>query len=340
MKRQCLLAALVRSASSFVTSRSVSTRSNSSYQMTHKTIQEHVKEFINSKLNPGTEIIDIHSLINGLGINPSDVVKLAESIEKEYAQVEEMLSKDELKAAFSRQLQEGDKGIVFLDKSDEKEALNVFADAFQEDPLMAWIAGLDDSDPQSKDAVVELGTYVMAHAANRVIRGERGCALGIQDEESRLAGIIALKSAHCDSNVSQVFDDLVSTARLGMIPIPEGKGDPSLPAKRFNAFIEKISTSRKEHMSDTNKWVYLQAIAVRTTHQGGPGKYGAKMLRLMNSVADTEGLPIYLETESLNNESMYAHFGFRTVEEANVSVPGDERSDAVFKLYLMRRDPA
>lgn len=39
----------------------------------------------------------------------------------------------------------GDPQLVFLDKNDEQEMLHVFAESFLEDPLMKWIAGLDDA---------------------------------------------------------------------------------------------------------------------------------------------------------------------------------------------------
>jgi len=46
---------------------------------------------------------------------------------------------------------------------------------------------------------------------------------------------------------------------------------------------------------------------------------------------------IYLETESENNESLYTHFGFCTLEVTTLSVLGDDSLTANFTGWLMRK---
>ena len=87
----------------------------------------------------------------------------------------------------------------------------------------------------------------------------------------------------------------------------------------------------------TSRWLYLQSVGVlRSKHGEG---YGSKLLRTVTDTADALAVPVYLETESERNESMYQYFGFRTVEKVTMKVPGDDRPDAKFTMWLMIRDP-
>ena len=104
-------------------------------------------------------------------------------------------------------------------------------------------------------------------------------------------------------------------------------------------FIHLTDKLRHTHMVDSPKWIYLQTIGVLMEQQGGKGKYGSRMLRFLQRVATTMNVPVYLETESKENESMYQHFGFETLEKVELSVPGDERDDAILLMYLMRWTP-
>ena len=48
-------------------------------------------------------------------------------------------------------------------------------------------------------------------------------------------------------------------------------------------------------------------------------------IEIVDRAGRYSAIPIYLETESKELESMCTHLGFHTVEELNVCVPGDER---------------
>jgi len=78
--------------------------------------------------------------------------------------------------------------------------------------------------------------------------------------------------------------------------------------------LQTLIGLRNEHMKDTNKWIYLQAIGVHPPDHHGKG-HGKTMLQLLNETADSLNVPIYLETDSPKNVSVYKHFGYATVEE-------------------------
>ena len=56
----------------------------------------------------------------------------------------------------------------------------------------------------------------------------------------------------------------------------------------------------------------------------GQGVRGGALLRAINRVADSEGLPAYLETGE-NNRSLYEHFGYEVVGQTQLD--GGHRSD-------------
>mmetsp|Transcript_31558 Transcript_31558/g.66385 ORF Transcript_31558/g.66385 Transcript_31558/m.66385 type:complete len:93 (+) Transcript_31558:3-281(+) len=91
-------------------------------------------------------------------------------------------------------------------------------------------------------------------------------------------------------------------------------------------------------MEGTKRWIHLQSIGV-LSDQHGKG-YGKKMLQLLAQTANSLHASIYLETDSENNESMYKHFGFHTVEKVNLCVSGDGSPTADCTCYLMRKDPS
>ena len=63
------------------------------------------------------------------------------------------------------------------------------------------------------------------------------------------------------------------------------------------------------------------------------------MFRTMFGATDSLGVPVYLETESRENEAMYRHLGFETVDTLTLKAKGDTSPDAEFEMYCMLRLP-
>ena len=68
------------------------------------------------------------------------------------------LSKAALREELARHASEN---VSILEKSDEKEVAHVFGDAFTEDEMIAWIAGLDEDDPKREEKMHALAKYLM-----------------------------------------------------------------------------------------------------------------------------------------------------------------------------------
>ena len=186
----------------------------------------------------------------------------------------------------------------------------------------------------------------MPKCTNNCRFGNRGCLVGkqgvtagikSQDGGDELAGCMTIIPSSCSAE--RTIDHIFAAFSYGMPPIykKSEKGNYcSIASKRLMSLVP-LTKARKKHMKGTPKWIYLQAVGVlRSKHGEG---YGSKLIRTILDTADALSAPVYLETESEQNESMYQHFGFRTVEKVAVKVPGDDRSDATFSMWLMLRDP-
>ena len=69
------------------------------------------------------------------------------------------LTKAELRQELARHVSE--RNISFLEKEDENEVAHIFGDAFAEDEMVAWVAGLDDDDPLREEKMYALAKYML-----------------------------------------------------------------------------------------------------------------------------------------------------------------------------------
>merc|ERR1712038_155698 len=114
--------------------------------------------------------------------------------------------------------------------------------------------------------------------------------------------------------------------------------------KNYGSFVNKrlqamdiIPKKRKKIMKPHPEHIYLQQVGVRREHHGKG--FGGKLFRMLFATADSLRVPVYLETESEENESLYQHYGFQTAETITMSGKGDNSADAKFKMWLMVRYP-
>lgn len=246
------------------------------------------------------------------------------------------LSIKELGKALRAHLHDGS-GISLLSRSDENDALEILTVAFKEDPMIEWVAGLEDDDPEKDPKTLELGRYMQAWINRRLISGSRGFALGIKDETDALVGIITV--APSSTAKEGIIDQIANTIKLGIPPMYNDKnGRYCKNSQKRLEGLEVLNKMRPNHMKDTKRWIYIQTLGVHPDHQGKG--YGKKMMQLLRNVADSLQVPLYLETEAEHLEAMYStRFGFRTLERVNVFVPGDTSSTANLTMYLMRKNP-
>jgi len=106
---------------------------------------------------------------------------------------------------------------------------------------------------------------------------------------------------------------LLREIRCGGLSILYNLGFKSF--KKCLAFDTFISNLHKEHRN-TQHYHYLEFIGVDPIYQGKG--FGSKLLRNKFKDLKKKGLPIYLDTHSQDNISIYQHLGFKIIDEVVV----------------------
>jgi len=227
-------------------------------------------------------------------------------------------------------------GVYFLNSAESGRALDVFADAFMEDPMLTWVGHLDDGDPHKETKMLRLIRCMMGWVNHRIINGSRGVTLGVRGRTNELVGAMALKPSSTARD--GLLDILVPLFHHGPPPMyGKTKSDyGEYAAKRCDA-LGVLPKARERLMKGVDRWIYLQTIGVERS-QHGQG-YGKKMMKLLVQTADNMNVPVYLETESEDLEGMYHRYGFQTMERLPISVPGDDSPTSTLIMYLMRKEP-
>ena len=81
---------------------------------------------------------------------------------------------------------------------------------------------------------------------------------------------------------------------------------------------------------------YVSMVGIEPALQGQ--KLGSKLIRALSTMADSEGLPCYLECSGKKMRDMYVHLGYEEKACETVSVERDVAGHAPFEeLYAMLR---
>jgi ribosomal protein S18 acetylase RimI-like enzyme len=88
-------------------------------------------------------------------------------------------------------------------------------------------------------------------------------------------------------------------------------------ARKMQPVFRPIETDRKETMRGKS-YIYLQVIGVAPAFQGQG--FGGRLLRALIEKSEQAGLPLYLETETEANVSMYEHLGFAVIKKITLPI--------------------
>ena len=206
-----------------------------------------------------------------------------------------------------------------------------------DDPIVEYGTGIKDAQEQSdKEKYKKLMMQFMFHWMNiDMMKQKNGIVLGIK-ENGNLVGVVSMVASACDKKEG-FFTIMRKLITIGKPPNETNEGKKHfhpLAQKRMNQLDEVVLKRRMEIMKELghHRHVYIQQIGVKPTHQGKG--IGGKLLRTIFEVVASTNAACYLETETKDNESLYQHLGFKTVEELKISVPGD---DATLIMYCMVR---
>ena len=185
-----------------------------------------------------------------------------------------------------------------LERKDVRRAAVVLAEAFQEDPV--WNAVLGSAGQAQRAYAFETPVryclrYGEVYAPSAHLEG---VAAWVPGALAQMTFWRVLRSG-------AVWPGL----RLGMSGIDA--------ARRMPAIFRQIEVDREDNMRGTS-YIYLQVIGVAPQHQGQG--FGGKMLRALIEKSAQAGLPLYLETETERNVSMYERFGFQVLKQITLPV--------------------
>ncbi len=195
--------------------------------------------------------------------------------------------------------------IVEIKENEINKAANVLALAFENDPIFNYI--FKTPELYHKAAPWLFSTWVRW----AVIYGKAWMT-----EDGK--GVVLMRSLE---NPHMSF---LSMVRAGMLPTPFKLGWGAF--KRFYfEIVETLDRKHAEIMGKTLHW-YGWMIGVRPDSRGT----GRFLMNYCFKMADQAGLPIFLETATEHNVSLYNHKEFEMKEKISVG-------KADFSLYFMVR---
>lgn len=188
-----------------------------------------------------------------------------------------------------------------------KAAADCLAWAFMDDPL--WDALLPDPRVRQRQLTGMFRATVL-----RAVSG------GLPLATPEVTAVAIWQPPHRSALTSMLGSGFAEERWLLGLPAPE--------RHRVTAVFRRLS-ERRDALMPSPFW-YLEAIGVQPPHQGRG--LGGALIRDGLTRADEAGLPAYLETEAESRVPLYAHFGFRVLQEVHAPEVG-------VPMWLMRREP-
>lgn len=178
-----------------------------------------------------------------------------------------------------------------LQRQDAARAAVVLVDAFQEDPFWRAVFGHEATRGQRLAAFETPILYCLKYGAVWAPSAAlEGICAWLPGESARMALWRLVWSG-----------SILSGLRMGTRLV-----------RRIEPMFRPLERYRDEHM-EGRAYLYLQILGVASALQGQG--YGGKLLRALIEKGEAAGEPIYLETGTERNVSMYERFGFRVVKE-------------------------
>ncbi len=101
-------------------------------------------------------------------------------------------------------------------------------------------------------------------------------------------------------------------------------------SQRMATVFKPVDEDRKANMQGRD-YIYLVMIGIAPQHQGKG--LGGKLMQALLAESERSGLPIYLETETEENVSLYQHYGFEVINKVNLPLID-------LPMWEMLREPA
>ena len=190
-----------------------------------------------------------------------------------------------------------------LEKKDIKKAVNVFVNAYSDDPMFEKFITEEDK----RIAQFKIMLRFCVKYGN------------VYSTSNNFEGVMAIVSHDKgDMTTGRIFLSGGFFLGLKLISLQKIMGEAS----------KAIEEAKKD--LDIGPYIFLFIMAVSKEFQGKG--FGGKFLKAIIEKSETEKLPIYLETQNEKNVSLYEHFGFHVVKKIDMPDPVN------LPMWLMVRD--
>ena len=189
-----------------------------------------------------------------------------------------------------------------IQKKDLKNAVNVLDNAFSEDSM--WKEVFTD---EAKNRVL---TEVMV----------RFCLKygNVYSTSDNLEGVMAIAPHDKEMNLFRI--------------IRSGAFSLSIKISRESKIMKVLSNAVEEAKNSLNFGPYIHLLIMGVSQEFQGKGFGGKLLRAIIEKSETEGRPIYLETQKEENVSLYEKFGFSVKKKVILPEPLN------LPMWLMVRD--
>ena len=185
-----------------------------------------------------------------------------------------------------------------LNLSDLEAMTQVFAQSFEEDPLISFIL------PKQKTRVKTVSKFFRAMGRIAI---QNGLAFGISNP---LEGV-AIWNFPDKPNNSATIKDFFNFMPLLFSSYPFG-------ARKAKAIFKQIEANHHQFASEPH--FYLDNLGVLKSARGKG--ISSKLIRPFLEMADEQRLITYTDTVTKSNVPLYKHFGFECVDESFIEETG------------------
>ena len=187
--------------------------------------------------------------------------------------------------------------LYIVQKRDAMRASKVLADAFQHDPLWNKICEREPDLKKRLSLFFEVSVryclkYGEVYAPSEALEGVMGFVPG----------------KYADMDVWHIIrsGSMGPAMRIGLNT-----------AKKMAPVFKLVNEDRRKHMAG-HDFLHLSVVGVATELQGKG--FGRKLIGAAIDKSNSEGLQLYLETETEENVKMYEHFGFKLLKRTTLPI--------------------
>ncbi|KAJ3099835.1 hypothetical protein HDU96_010545 [Phlyctochytrium bullatum] len=201
-----------------------------------------------------------------------------------------------------------------LTSKDKEECIDLLISSFSDpgDPLALWLSHVPGATEEENKSRLKTIFGYMVRLTNSPIF-DNGVVLGSRNAQGKLVGVMFCR---VPGNPSTTTWDLLWGLWSFGLPPPYVNSWGECAA-RFKCLDTLVSTSKQVTTGFNKNYFYVQAFGILPE---GRGKgLARRFMKALFEVADAQRVPVYLETESEENEALYKHFGFETLKKLDIA---------------------